>query len=258
MRDSGIIPKNMNPQEVEKMKDVGRIAAEVLSHMEEFVKPGVSTDDLDRIAHERTLSLGVLPAPLNYQGFPKSICTSINEVLCHGVPGTETLKEGDIINIDVTCLKDSFHGDTSRTFFVGKVSEKAREITRCAEEAMNRGIEAIRPGGTVGDIGFAISKFVTRKGFYPVEEIGGHGIGRRFHMDPFVPSVGKKGKGEVLRPWSCITVEPIVMENDTPIKEYDIPSSSIKYYKTGDGGLSAQFEHTILITDESYEVLTKI
>jgi methionyl aminopeptidase len=248
----------LKADEIRKMEAAGRLAAECLKYVGGFVRAGVTTNELDRLAHEWTLERGAKPAPLGYHGFPKSICTSVNACICHGVPDETVLKDGDVINVDVTCLKDGFHGDTSAMFFVGEVSEVAKRLTDCAYEAMHKGIEAITPGGTVGDIGFAINKHVTRKGFYPVKEIGGHGIGRTFHGDPFVPSYGKKGKGDPLKPFTCLTVEPMVNQTSTEIRELSIPGSSIKYYLTGDGSLSAQFEHTVLITDTGYEILTQI
>ena len=178
-------------------------------------------------------------------------------MICHGVPDEAVLNEGDIINIDVTTIKDGFHGDTSATFFVGEVSEAAKEITEVAEKAMYRGIEAIEAHGTTGDIGFAINKFVTKKGYFAVREIGGHGIGKKFHEDPFVPSYGKKGRGERLLPGGTITVEPMINLNDLQIEEKAIPGSSIKYYLTADRSLSAQFEHTVLITEKGSEALTR-
>ncbi|NQZ00205.1 MAG: type I methionyl aminopeptidase [Bdellovibrionales bacterium] len=250
--------KPLSPDEVKKMQKVGRLAAELLQHLGQYVTAGTTTNEIDKIAHDWTLSKGATPAPLGYHGFPKSICTSLNECICHGVPDDRPLQDGDAINIDVTCILDGFHGDTSSMFFVGPASEKAQAISDCAYEAMHKGIEAITPGGKTGDIGFAINKFVTRKGYYPVREIGGHGIGSEFHGDPFVPSYGKKGKGEPLRPWTCITVEPMINETGADIVEFSIPDSTIKYYETADKTLSAQFEHTVLITDEGYEILTQV
>lgn len=209
------------------------------------------------MAHDYTLSQGALSAPLNYKGFPKSICTSVNKCICHGLPSDRILKEGDILNIDITCLKGGFYGDTSATFFVGnEISDQALKLTRCAFQAMWKGIEAVKPYGHTGDVGFAIEKHVKKKDFYVVKEIGGHGIGRQFHMEPFVPSFGKKGRGDVLKPWTCITVEPMVNETGASIQSHPISESEIEYFETSDGSLSAQFEHTVLITDESYEVLT--
>ncbi len=242
--------------DIKSMEKVCRLAAQTLQYVTQFIKPGVTTNELDKIIHDYTLSHEAKPAPLHYRGFPKSICTSVNHCICHGVPNDTPLKQGDIINVDVTSYKYGFHGDTSATFFLGSVSEEAKKITDVAEKAMYKGIEAIKPGGTVGDIGFAINKFVTRKGYFAVREIGGHGIGRKFHEDPFVPSIGKKGKGPPLLPFGTITVEPMINENDKPIVEFKIAGSDILYYETRDKTLSAQFEHTVLITDTSYRILT--
>ena len=240
------------------MEKTCRLAAEVLHHMSKQVQAGRTTDELDKIAHDYILSRGATPAPLGYHGYPKSICTSINDIICHGVPDGTTLKAGDCINIDVTTIVGGYYGDTSATFFVGEVSERAKRLTGCAFDAMMKGIESITPNGFTGDIGFAIQKLVTRQGFHPVREIGGHGIGTKFHTDPFVPSFGKKGKGEVLKPFRCITVEPMVNETNAAIVEIAIPDSDIMVYRTGDGTLSAQFEHTVLITDQGFEILTQI
>ncbi|NCN40509.1 type I methionyl aminopeptidase [bacterium] len=246
----------LTPEEVILMREVCQLAARTLKYAGEFVKPGITTNEIDRLVHEYTLEHDARPATLNYHGFPKSVCTSVNEVICHGVPDETVLKEGDIINIDVTSIKNGFFGDTSATFYVGEVSEEAMRLTECARDAMWKGIEQVSPFGTTGDIGFAVNKFVTRKGFSVVKEIGGHGIGKAFHGDPFVPSHGKRGRGDKLIPWTCLTVEPMVNVTTSPIEEFDIPGSSHKYYMTEDRCLSAQFEHTILITDEGYEVLT--
>lgn len=244
-------------EEVKHMEKVCQLAARTLYHTAKFVKAGITTDELDKIAHDFTLSHDARPAPLGYHGFPKSICTSVNEVVCHGVPGPQVLKDGDIINIDITCYKYGFHGDTSATFFVGEVSEQAKLITEAAKQAMEKGIEAIRPFGTTGDIGFATDKYVSKKGYHAVREIGGHGIGREFHEEPFVPSFGKKGRGDKLLPWGTITVEPMLNETATSLIELPISGSTIKWYVTADKCLSAQFEHTVLITDTGYEILTQ-
>ena len=246
------IPK----EDIHLMKASCRLAAEILQYVGEFVKPGITTNELDKLADDYTLSKGAVSAPLDYHGFPKATCTSVNDCICHGVPDDRKLVEGDIVNIDITCVKDGYFGDTSATFFVGNVSQEAKDITECAKKAMHKGIEAIRPFGTTGDIGFAINKFVTKNRYYAVREIGGHGIGKKFHSEPFVPSFGKKGRGDKLIPWSCITVEPMINENDLPFIEKSIPDSSIKYYLTQDKSLTAQFEHTVLITDTGYEILT--
>jgi methionyl aminopeptidase len=193
---------------------------------------------------------------LGYHGFPKSICTSVNNIVCHGVPDQTVLKDGDIINVDVTPFMDGFFGDTSATFMIGKVSAEALRLVEAAKAARDKGIEAITANGMTGDIGFATEKLVTRLGYTAVKEIGGHGIGRTFHDEPFVPAYGKKGRGERLRPWHCITVEPMVNAGVSKVNEIDIPGSTIKYYETADGALSAQFEHTVLIKDVGYEILT--
>lgn len=249
-----IVP--LNPEEIKKMKAVCRLAAQTLEYAGTFVKPGITTDEIDQIVHDFTLTSGATPSPLGYHGFPKSVCTSINEVVCHGVPDGTKLKAGDIINIDVTSFKDGFHGDCSATFFVGEVSDAIRDLVEVARLARDKGIEEIHPLHTTGDIGFAIDKFVSRRGYTTVKEIGGHGIGRTFHDEPFVPSFGKKGKGDRLVPWHCITVEPMVNQGVAAFIEFEIPGSSVKYYKTKDSKLSAQFEHTVLVTDSGYEILT--
>ncbi len=251
------MPTPLNPQEIDLMKKSCHLAAKTLKHIGRYVRENITTEELDKMAYEYIVSQNAVPAPLNYKGFPKSICTSVNHCICHGIPRkNQVLKKGDIINIDITCVKDGFYGDTSYTFFVGEVSLEAQKIKDCAYEAMRKGIEAIKPHGRTGDIGFAISKYVKRKGFFPVLEIGGHGIGKKFHQDPFIPSFGKKGKGDPLIPWTCITVEPMINETQEPILELPIQDSTIKEYETSDQSLSAQFEHTILITNTGYEILT--
>ncbi len=246
----------LNADEIRKMRVACQLAARALEHVGRFIRAGVTTNELDQIVHDFTLSHDAIPAPLGYNGYPKSICTSVNSVICHGVPDDTVLKSGDVINVDITCLKDGFFGDTSRSFLVGEVSAEHKLVVDVALEAMQRGIEQVQPGATTGDIGFAIDKFVSRRGFTTVREIGGHGIGRNFHEEPFVPSFGKKGKGDLLVPWQCITVEPMINEGVAEFEEFDIPGSTIKYYHTADRKLSAQFEHTVLVTDKGHEILT--
>jgi methionyl aminopeptidase len=242
--------------DIRAMEEAGRLAAQTLAYTGKFVKAGISTDELDQIADDFIRSHGGIAACRGYRGYPKSICTSVNEVICHGVPNGLVLNEQDIINIDVTVIVKGFHGDTSSMFFVGEPSARAKKLTDCAHEAMLKGIETVTNGATTGDIGFAIDKFVTRKGFYAVREIGGHGIGRGFHEEPFIPSFGKKGRGEILRKWGTITVEPMVNETANPIKEDAIPGSEITVVSTSDGSWSAQYEHTVLITDGKAQILT--
>lgn len=249
----------MNPlskEEIVKMRAAGKLAARTLEHAGKFIREGISTEELDQIVHDFTLSAGAVPAPLGYNGYPKSSCTSVNSVICHGVPDATVLKVGDIINLDITSILEGYYGDTSRTFFVGEVSDQAKDLTDCAEKAMWKGIEEVRAFATTGDIGFAINKLVTKRGYHVVREIGGHGIGKVFHDDPFVPSYGKKGRGPKLLPWCCITVEPMVNQTEAEIEEFSIPNSEIKYYHTADRTLSAQFEHTVLVTDTGYEIMT--
>ena len=242
--------------DIRQMEQACRLAAECLIFTGTFVRAGISTNELDLIADDFIRSRGGISACTGYHGYPKAICTSINEVICHGVPGSQILSDGDIINIDITAIKHGFHGDTSSMFFVGNVSDQAKKLSDCAREAMHKGIEAIKAGGTTGDVGFAVEKFVSRKGYYAVRELGGHGIGRGFHEEPFVPSFGKKGKGPILHKWGTITVEPMVNETAAPVREIAIPGSEITIFVTSDGRLSAQYEHTVLITDEKPQILT--
>ncbi len=244
--------------DIRQMEAACRLAAEVLVHTGKFVKAGITTDELDQIADDMTRSRGARSACVGYHGYPKAICSSINDTICHGLPKkSDRLKDGDIVNIDVTVLLNGFHGDTSAMFFVGNVSEDAKKLCQVAFDAMHVGIKAARAGAFTGDIGFAIQKLVTRAGFYPVREVGGHGIGRGFHEDPFVPSFGKKGKGSLLYKWQTITVEPMVNETSAEIREVKIPGSKVTEIMTGDGALSAQYEHTILITDSDPQILTQ-
>ena len=232
------------------------MAAQVLNYTGRFIKSGVTTLEINKIADDYTLSIGGISACIGYHGYPMATCISVNNVVCHGLPSDYVIQDGDILNLDVTVKKDGFFGDTSKTYMVGKVSANATALVDAAYQAMMVGIESIKPHGYTGDIGFETNKYVTRRGYTTVKEIGGHGIGKIFHMDPFVPAFGKRGKGEKIIPWTCFTVEPMVNEGDEDFVEMAIKGSDIKYYETVDGKLSAQFEHTILITDTGYEILT--
>ncbi len=238
------------------MKTVCKMAAQVLNYTGRFIKSGVTTLEINKIADDYTLSIGGISACVGYHGYPLATCISVNNVVCHGLPSDYVIQDGDILNLDVTVKKDGFFGDTSKTYMVGKVSANATALVDAAYQAMMVGIESIKPHGYTGDIGFETNKYVTRRGYTTVKEIGGHGIGKIFHMDPFVPAFGKRGKGEKIIPWTCFTVEPMVNEGDEDFVEMAIKGSDIKYYETVDGKLSAQFEHTILITDTGYEILT--
>lgn len=251
----GIKPLSLD--EIKKMTLACRIAADTLTYLDKYIKAGISTLEIDELANDFMLTKGAKSACLGYHGYPKYTCTSVNEVVCHGLPDAKTiLQDGDIINVDVTSLIDGFFGDTSKMYMIGNVSPEARDLVETARMARDVGIAAITPNGFTGDIGFEINKLVTRKGYTTVKEIGGHGVGRKFHEEPFVPSFGKKGKGDRLVPFHCITVEPMVNQGVEEVEEFNIADSSIKYYNTADGLLSAQFEHTVLVTDTGYEILT--
>lgn len=253
-------PRDMNKalslEEIKTMKKACRIAADTLNYLEKYVKAGVTSNEIDLLANDFIKTQGAISACINYHGYPKYTCISINDMICHGLPDDTALKDGDIVNVDVTALYQGFFGDTSRMYKIGQVSPEAAHLIEVADQARQIGIESIKPHGVTGDIGFEINKYVTRQGYTTVKEIGGHGIGRIFHTDPFVPSFGKKGKGERLKPFHCITVEPMVNQGVDELIEIDIPGSTVKAYKTLDGKLSAQFEHTVLITDTGYEILT--
>lgn len=243
--------------EIRAMEKSCRIAADALSYIEKFIRPGVSTHDLDSVVDDFLKSKGARSACLGYQGYPRAICTSINDIICHGVPNETTiLKNGDIINVDITALYKGFHGDTSAMFQVGTVSENSKKLIQCAEHAMMSGIEEVLEFNHTGDIGFAIESCVRRYGFFAVKEIGGHGIGRGFHEEPFVPSFGRPKEGAPLKKWGTLTVEPMVNMTSTGIVEEEIKDSAIRIYRTGDGLPSAQFEHTVLITDAKPVILT--
>jgi methionyl aminopeptidase len=241
------------PEEQEKMRIAGRLAADVLDMIGEFVRPGITTGELDRICHEYiTGEQGAIPAPLNYRGFPKSICTSVNNVVCHGIPGDKKLKSGDALNIDVTVIKDEFHGDTSRMFMVGKENILAKRLSTIAREAMWLGIEELAPGKHLGDIGAAIQKHVEGHRYSVVREYCGHGIGRVFHEDPQVLHYGKPGTGLELREGMTLTVEPMVNAGKAAVRLLPDGWTVV----TRDRSLSAQWEHTCLITADGFEVLT--
>jgi methionyl aminopeptidase len=241
------------PEEQEKMRVAGRLAADVLDMIGEHVVPGVTTDELNAVCHRYiTETQKAVPAPLNYKGFPKSICTSVNHVVCHGIPGDRKLKAGDAVNIDVTVIKDGYHGDTSRMFFVGKPGVQAERLSTVAYEAMWLGIEQLAPGKHLGDVGQAIQTHVERSRFSVVREYCGHGIGRVFHEDPQVLHYGKAGSGLELKAGMTITVEPMVNAGKRHVRLLPDGWTVV----TRDHSLSAQWEHTVLITDTGYEVLT--
>lgn len=240
-------------EEIEKMRVAGRLAADVLRMIRPHVIPGITTGELDRICHDYIVDeQQAIPAPLNYRGFPKSICTSVNHQVCHGIPGEKKLKNGDIVNIDITVIKDGYHGDTSKMFFVGKPSVGAERICRISHECLVLGIEMVRPGVRLGDIGHAIQAHAESQHCSIVREYCGHGIGRNFHEEPQVLHYGQPGTGMELLPGMTFTIEPMVNLGKRHVKLLPDQWTVI----TKDRSLSAQWEHTILVTDDGYEVLT--
>ncbi len=242
------------PEEVEKMRIAGRLAAEVLHMIAPHVQPGTTTDELNRLCHEYIVNVQqAIPAPLNYHGFPKSICTSLNHQVCHGIPSDKVLKNGDIVNIDITVIKDAYHGDTSKMFFVGEPSVVAKRVTRISYESMRIGIEMVRPGIRLGDIGYAIQSHAESNNCSVVREYCGHGIGRVFHEDPQVLHYGTPGTGLALEPGMTFTIEPMINVGKRHVKLLPDGWTVV----TKDRSLSAQWEHTVLVTDSGVEVLTK-
>lgn len=241
-------------EQIEKMRIAGRLAAEVLEMIEPHVKAGISTGELDRICHDYMVNVQQsIPAPLNYHGFPKSICTSVNHVICHGIPDNEkVLKDGDIVNIDITVIKDGFHGDTSKMFVVGKPTILGDRLIRVTQECLYLGLRKVKNGARLGDIGHAIQVHAEKHNYSIVREYCGHGIGAVFHEDPQVLHYGRPGTGEVLKSGMCITIEPMVNAGDRYSKLLKDGWTVV----TKDRSLSAQFEHTILVTDTGCEILT--
>ncbi len=241
------------PEEIGKMRAAGRLAGRLLAMIEPHIRPGVTTGELDRLCHEYTVhEQHAVPAPLNYRGFPKSICTSVNHVVCHGIPSAKRLKNGDIANVDVTVIKDGYHGDSSKMFFVGEPSVLARRLVQITHECMMIGIDLVRPGARLGDIGHAIQQHAERNDFSVVREYCGHGIGREFHEDPQVLHYGIPGTGMVLEEGMTFTIEPMVNAGRRDVKLLSDGWTVV----TKDHGLSAQWEHTVLITANGHEILT--
>jgi methionyl aminopeptidase len=246
------------PEEIAQMRVAGRLASEVLDYITPFVKAGVTTDELDKRCHDYMVNeQGCVPAPLNYapagyQPYPKSICTSINHQVCHGVPGDKALKNGDIVNLDITVIKDGFHGDTSRMFTVGEASIQAKRLCEITFECMWIGIRQVKPGGHLGDIGAAIQKHAEANGYSVVREFCGHGIGRKFHEDPQVLHYGRPATGPQLEAGMIFTIEPMINAGKAAIRELPDGWTIV----TKDRSLSAQWEHTVLVTESGFEVLT--
>lgn len=241
------------PEEIEKMRVAGRLAAEVLRMIQPHVREGVTTEYLDRLCHDYIVNVQqAIPAPLNYRGFPKSICTSVNHVVCHGIPGPKTLKKGDALNIDVTVIKDGYHGDTSRMFHVGPTPIAAQRVSRVSYECMCIGLRMVRPGIRLGDIGSAIQKYAEAQHCSVVREYCGHGIGREFHEEPQVLHYGDPGTGVELAPGMVFTIEPMINAGKRHVKILPDGWTVV----TKDHSFSAQWEHTVLVTDAGHEILT--
>lgn len=246
-----VLPKT--PAEIEAMRVAGRLAAEVLTMIEPYVKPGVTTNALNQICHDYMVNeQKAIPAPLNYRGFPKSICTSINHVICHGIPSDKPLKEGDILNIDVTVIKNGYHGDTSKMYFVGEPSTQAKRLVRVTQECLYKAISIVKPGAHLGDIGAVIEPHAHHHHYSVVREYCGHGIGKIFHEDPQVLHYGKAGSGMLLIPGLTFTIEPMINAGKRHCKLLPDGWTVV----TKDRKLSAQWEHTILVTETGVEILT--
>ncbi|MEE9552266.1 MAG: type I methionyl aminopeptidase [Gammaproteobacteria bacterium] len=243
-----------NPDEIEKMRISGRLAAEVLQMIEPHVQLGITTDELNELCHDYIINeQQAIPAPLNYNGFPKSICTSVNHVVCHGIPGNKKLKDGDILNIDITIIKDGYHGDTSKMFFVGKPSTRAKRLIKTTYDCLRIGIDMVKPGIQIGNIGHAIQQHAESNNYSVVREYCGHGIGKGFHEDPQILHYGEKGTGLALEKGMTFTIEPMINIGKRHVKLLQDEWTVV----TKDRSLSAQWEHTILVTADGHEVLTR-
>ncbi|OUL30608.1 type I methionyl aminopeptidase [Nostoc sp. RF31YmG] len=244
----------LSQRELDKMRKAGRLAAQLLQHLESMVKPGVNTLQLNDEAERWTQAHGAKSAPLGYKGFPKSICTSVNEVVCHGIPNAkQILRDGDIINIDVTPIVDGYHGDTSKTFLVGSPSPKAKKLVEVTQECLRRGIAEVKPGARIGDIGAAIQEYAESQGFSVVRDFVGHGVSNIFHTAPDIPHYGTRGKGKRLRPGMVFTIEPMINEGTWEVEVLSDGWTAL----TRDRKLSAQFEHTLAVTEDGVEILTQ-
>jgi methionyl aminopeptidase len=248
---SGVIIKT--EEQIEGIRKSSRLTRDILDMLTERIVAGITTDEIDRLAHEYTLAHGAVPAPLNYKGFPKSVCTSINNVVCHGIPDGTVLREGDILNVDVTTILNGYYGDSSRMFMIGEVSEEARALVEVARQCLYLGIEQVKPGNTLGDIGHAIQQHAEGHGYSIVRDFIGHGTGVQFHEPPQVRHFGKPGTGVTLVPQMTFTIEPMIN-----VGGYEVEVLADRWTAvTVDGSLSAQWEHTVLVTRDGVEVLTE-
>lgn len=243
------------PAQIEGIRKAGIVNNQILDLVDDFMKPGISTEDINKLVHENTIRLGGIPAPLNFEGYPKSVCTSINEVVCHGIPDpNRILKEGDIINVDVTTIVDGYYADASRMYCIGKVSEEAKKLVRVTRESVDLALKECRAWGHLGDIGAAISEYIYANGFTVVREIGGHGVGVGFHEEPWVSHIGTRGTDMLLVPGMVFTIEPMVNAGRPDVVQDDSDGWTIY---TEDGSLSAQWEYTVLIAEDGPEVLAR-
>ncbi len=240
------------PHQIEGIRKAGVVLLEIMDKVEKIIRPGLKTDDINTLVHEETIKAGAVPAPLNYRGFPKSVCVSVNEVICHGIPSDRVLKDGDIVNVDITPILDGYYADANKTFFVGTPTFEGEKIVSVARESLKRAIEVVRPGARLGDIGWAIQSYAEKEGCSVVREFVGHGVGLNFHEQPQILHFGKKGKGLMLVPGMVFTIEPMINLGTRNLHILEDKWTAV----TNDGALSAQFEQTILVTDTGWESLT--
>jgi methionyl aminopeptidase len=250
MRDHKIFLKD--EADIEAIKKAGRLALETLALVEKLIKPGIKTDDINTLVHDHTVKNGAVPAPLNYRGFPKSVCVSVNEEICHGIPGDRVLKDGDIVNVDVTPKLEGYYADVNKTFFVGRPGKEARRIVHVARQSLKAGLSMVAPDKRIGDIGWAIQSVAGREGCSVVREFVGHGVGFEFHEAPQIPHYGQRGKGILLVPGMVFTIEPMINLGRKDLHILDDNWTAV----TNDGSLSAQFEQTVLVTEGGFEILT--
>ena len=250
MRDHKIFLKG--EADIEAIKKAGQLALEILALVEDLIKPGIKTDDINTLVHDHTIKNGAVPAPLNYRGFPKSVCVSVNEEICHGIPGNRVLKDGDIVNVDVTPKLDGYYADVNKTFFVGTPGTEARKIVQVARQSLKAGLSMVAPDKRIGDIGWAIQSVAEREGCSVVREFVGHGVGLEFHEAPQIPHYGQRDKGILLVPGMVFTIEPMINLGKKDLHILDDNWTAV----TNDGSLSAQFEQTVLVTEDGFESLT--
>ena len=248
------IPRDImkTEEQIEGIRKSSKLTHEILDMVGERIKAGVTTNEINTWVHEYTIAHNAYPAPLGYSGFPKSVCTSINDVICHGIPDDTVLKDGDIVNVDVTCILEGYYGDANRMYIIGEASKEALDLVRVSKECLEKGIEQVKPYNTLGDIGYAIQQHAESHGYSVVYDYGGHGVGLEFHEEPFVPHIGRKGEGMILLPNMTFTIEPMINigSPESDVLEDDWTAVTV------DGSLSSQWEHTIRVTETGYEILT--